>query len=102
MGWETRGNQRYYYHKQRLNGKVVSTYMGRGTAAELADGIGILTTDALDSERWERRQQRDKWKAQDAAEQTAFDTVEAVFQQAMIDAGYHRHKRGEWRKRRGK
>jgi len=100
MGWETRRNQRYYYYKQRLNGKVVSTYMGRGTAAELADGMGILTTDAMDVDRWERRQQRDNCKAQDAAEQTAFDTVETVFQQAMTDAGYHRHKRGEWRKRR--
>ena len=52
MGWETRRNQRYYYYKQRLNGKVVSTYMGRGTAAELADGMGILTTDAMDVDRW--------------------------------------------------
>ena len=91
MGWETRGNQRYYYFKQRLNGKVVSTYMGRGIVTELGDGMRMLSIDTLDCERW---------KTQDAAEQTAFGIVEEAVRQAMTDAGYHRHKRGEWRKRR--
>jgi hypothetical protein len=36
MPWEQRGNQRYYYRKQTVEGRVVKTYFGRGEAATLA------------------------------------------------------------------
>ena len=35
MGWETRGNGKYYYRKRRIGDKVVSEYVGTGPGAEL-------------------------------------------------------------------
>jgi hypothetical protein len=40
MGWERRGragNRRVYYRKKRVNGKVVSVYVGPGEAGERAE-----------------------------------------------------------------
>lgn len=35
MGWETRGNNQYYYRKRRQNGRVLSDYVGAGPLVEL-------------------------------------------------------------------
>jgi hypothetical protein len=39
--------------------------------------------------------------AEEAEAVALFDEVEVVVWEVMEAAGYHRHKRGEWRKRRG-
>ena len=36
MGWETRGGASYYYTAERVNSRVVKTYVGSGPAAECA------------------------------------------------------------------
>jgi hypothetical protein len=36
MGWETRRGRRYYYRKERVNGRVRSIYFGSGGRALLA------------------------------------------------------------------
>jgi hypothetical protein len=36
MGWEIRRGKRYYYRTERVNGRVVKTYVGTGPAAEEA------------------------------------------------------------------
>lgn len=36
MGWEKRGNGKYYYRKKRIGNRVFSTYMGKGEKAEKA------------------------------------------------------------------
>src|SRR4051812_14931795 len=36
MGWELRGDKRYYYRVQRIRGRFCRTYIGQGPAAELA------------------------------------------------------------------
>ena len=35
MGWERRGNQEYYYRKERDGSRVKSTYLGRGEMAHM-------------------------------------------------------------------
>jgi hypothetical protein len=97
MAWD-RG---YYYRVRRVNGRVVREYVGSGKLAEL-----IAKLD--EAERAERRLADEKQCAQ-IAEIDALDAevarLEAIAdllaKAALVSAGYHQHKRGEWRKRRG-
>src|SRR5688572_9451158 len=53
MGWERRGARTYYYRKMRIDGRVVSEYLGHGTRAKrAAAAVG-------------RRQERQGHKAED-------------------------------------
>jgi hypothetical protein len=98
MGWE-RG--RYYTRSRKVNGRVVREYVGTGPAAAAAA--------QMDAERRERRRQEaldlQQVKADlDALDSTIGDLCEKIdlaTRAALEAAGYHQHKRGEWRKRRG-
>jgi hypothetical protein len=101
MGWETRARGgRYYTRSRREGGRVVREYVGTGPAAELA-----RRRDA--QERARRREQaallraeRDRLDAVDQAVAELCDLSDALARGALTLAGYHRHDRGEWRKRR--
>jgi hypothetical protein len=97
MAWESRGNGRYYYTKERRGAKVVSIYHGRGELAELAarlddirrsEHIGELPSPEL--------------LAASATVAEVHDLTQALARAAMLASGYHRHARGQWRKQRGK
>jgi hypothetical protein len=95
MGWETRGNGRYYYHKRKVNGKAVSEYMGAGDGAVL---MALMHQEAA--------HKRQTWQAS-KDEQTRLDKeidelrdqVQAIVTATLLVAGYHQHKR-MWRKQR--
>lgn len=101
MAFEERGGRLYYYRSRRASdGRVVKEYVGVGLAAELA-------ADADEAARRRERLRREAEKAErerlDALEKPTEDLCEAVevlASAALLAAGYHRHKRGEWRKRR--
>ena len=101
MGWETRERGgRYYTRSRKVNGRVVREYVGTGRVAELAAML-----DA--AERRERAKEREALRlaaARDAPADAALaelgrvlDGLAAAF---LIEAGYRRHHRGEWRRRR--
>jgi hypothetical protein len=101
MAWETRRNgRRYYYRVRRVNGRVVREYVGTGPAAEAAA--------ALDSAHRQLKQLgRAERAAKDAADReleadlSLLDDLANLFARAALEAaGYHRHARGQWRKRR--
>src|SRR4051812_40775417 len=101
MGWKTIHGRQYYYTSERDGPRITTTYYGAGRLA-----ASVATLDAID--RAERQTQRDaqrvKRERDDAAERDIadwFDQVEALAHAALVAAGYHRHKRGEWRKSRG-
>jgi hypothetical protein len=102
MSWETPGGRRYYFTAKKVNGRVVKRYVGAG---ELAGAMAGL--EALDRER--RQEQRAAVKAErdrlDALDQSVADfsgAVDAAVTKVLTAAGYHRHDRGAWRKRRQK
>jgi hypothetical protein len=100
MALERRGGGSYYYRKVRREGRVVSQYLGTGPWASLIaimDGIGRVQREA-DRERWKAI--RERMDAEEAEAIDLFDRVEAIARSALESAGYHRHKRGEWRRRR--
>jgi hypothetical protein len=102
MPWMGPG-RRYYYQRKRVNGRIEYTYLGAGKLAPL-----VAEIDQLDRE----RRQQDRWEAQMAhnafAELAAtpedltllLEQAQRAAAAALVEAGYHQHKRGEWRKKR--
>lgn len=102
MGWERR--QRgglYYVRKVRVGDKVQSLYVGSGELAALSSQLDEYDWDERQSEQKQRRQELDALAASDAAMAAFCADVEATLREALEAAGFYRHNRGEWRKRRG-
>jgi hypothetical protein len=100
MGWETRGNGRYYYRKVRDGGRVRSEYIGAGVVAE-------LLAEADDRGRQRRQLEDEARRAEVDAERHTAATlaevdrmVQTMTAAALIAAGYHTHRR-QWRRQRG-
>ncbi len=101
MGWETRQRGgRYYTRSRKVNGRVAREYVGTGRFAELVAAQDV-------AERRERVAARERERQAEALDAPAFaalaelgrvlDGLAAAF---LIEAGYRRHHRGEWRRRR--
>lgn len=101
MGWETRGNRTYYYTAERVGDRVVKMYVGAGRVAELAGRLDALTRAERAAKTADERRQRDAVAALDAALAPLCELADAATAAALLAAGYHRPKRGKWRKRRG-
>jgi hypothetical protein len=90
----------YYYQARKIGGRVVTQYIGRGKIGEL-----VALGDALD--RQEREQERNNflaWKENladlDEPLEELNDVVDKLAHAALLAAGFHQHRRGEWRKKR--
>lgn len=99
MGWEQRGNRTYYYRAARVGGRVVKEYI-----PPLAVQAAVA---AADRDRADRAAAAAAVRAA-CGELDSLATVlepldalaDALARAAMLAAGYHRHHRGPWRKRR--
>jgi hypothetical protein len=99
MGWD-RG--RYYSRSRKESGRVVREYVGSGRVAELAAQL-----DALDREQrgWEaaaERRAKTELEETESQVKALADMTDEVARAALLAAGFHQHKRGEWRRRRGR
>ena len=102
MSWEQRQNGGWYYTRSRkVNGRIVREYVGGGL-------VGQLSAELDDEERAQReetrRQRQSEREMLDELEQMAsscLDTVRGQVKSELTAAGYHQHKRGEWRRKRG-
>jgi hypothetical protein len=92
MGWENRRNRKYYYRSRWVGGRVVKEYVRGG------DEIKAAEADAKRAAAL--RSLRQKLAALEAAIAPLHEFADMVTEAAMIVAGYHRHDRGPWRKRR--
>jgi hypothetical protein len=100
MGWKTVNGRRYYYRSKRVGGRVVTQYIGGDRSAEL---IAKLDDAGRAQARLAYLDERDDRNALDDEERAIAEwcnAVETVARAAIQAAGYHRHHRGEWRKRR--
>jgi hypothetical protein len=89
MGWEQRGKQKYLYRSRWENGRVVREYVGSGAEAEAA-------AKRDEAERTERAEIKRIGVILDALR----IVIDVLIEDQMIAAGYHRHDRGRWRKKR--
>jgi hypothetical protein len=93
MAWE---KGRYYTRSRKVNGRVVREYVGTGEAAEQVARLDASTRQ----EREARRAARAELAALDAPLDDLAEVTDLLAQAVLVAAGYRRHHRGEWRKRR--
>lgn len=99
MGWEQRGNNRYYYRKRRIGRRVVSEYVGTGAAASLAEQRNRLARSRRDSRRQVAKDKRAEMDASEG-ELVALDKlISDLVSSILLTDGFHTHKR-EWRRKR--
>jgi hypothetical protein len=100
VAWDVRNGTRYYYRSVREGRRVRRVYLGTGPGGERAA--------AEDAARRARRQaqpeaRRDEQARRDEADALITDLVrltDALARAALMAAGYFRHARGAWRRRR--
>ena len=102
MAWEGKRSttKRYYYQTRRSQGRWVREYFGRGERAQQAAA-------AVVQRRQKRGLERDASQVFERELQIAAAPVaelcglmDELAHAALVCAGYHRPKRGKWRKRR--
>jgi hypothetical protein len=98
MSWKGR----YYYRTRKIRGRVVREYFGAGPAAELA-------AQEDQRRRRQREAERAAWQAEketlaelERAVSRLDEQVDLLATAALLAAGYHRPKRGPWRRKRVK
>ena len=100
MPWKTRGGRSYYYRSERAGGRVVSTYVGSGEVADLCAKLDelerIKRIGARDRERLAARREAQRTRRLERACLALTLAAEGLIEAA----GYHRHHRGPWRRRR--
>ncbi|MBX9625638.1 MAG: hypothetical protein K2X82_17680 [Gemmataceae bacterium] len=102
MGWECRGNRTYYYHGRRDGRRVVKEYVGAGPAADLIARYDALDRDRRAAEADTTRQTIADLDALTAAVAPLDEAADLVARAALLAAGFRRHHRGPWRKRRAR
>jgi hypothetical protein len=96
MAWE-RG---YYYRVRKVEGRVIREYVGAGRVGELAAQFDALKRAEREEQRACRRAAMAELEALDAKVGVLIELTDLAARSALLAAGYHQHKRGEWRKRR--
>ena len=102
MAWEKRERGELYYTRSRkVNGKVVREYVGGGVLGELAARTDALAHRQREEEAAALSEKREQMEALEAPVRELCEAAEVLAKAALVAAGYHQHKRGEWRKRHG-
>jgi hypothetical protein len=97
VGWD---EGRYYTRSKKVSGRVVREYFGTGRVAELAAQLDALERERRQFDAAALRAEKDDLAALASTVAAVFDRAELIARAALLAAGYQRHKRGEWRKRR--
>jgi hypothetical protein len=92
----------YYYHKVRTGNRVSSVHDGSGELAFLAQQLGICLRREKCLARLEERDAVEAIKRGDQLVSVCCEGINAIAREAIEAAGYHRHDREKWRRRRGK
>ncbi len=99
MGWEKRGSGQYYYRKKRVNGRVVSEYVGSGILAEATQMLDQVEKEKTYLEKIEHQIEKEQTDAMDQAIDQNLISIGELINNTLIAHGYHKVK-GEWRKKR--
>jgi hypothetical protein len=103
MSWEQRnGHGEYYTRAHHENGRVVREYVGGGEIGRLAARVDELVRQTRAIEHEEREAERERIAAIEDPIVVFGRAVDLAVSCELLVAGYHRHDRGPWRRRRGR
>jgi hypothetical protein len=101
MGWEMRERGGPYYTRSRkVGGRVVREYMGGGTLGHLAAWRDALARHRREEEAASWKEERERLEALVAPVEQLCEATEIVYRATLVAAGFRRHQRGEWRRKR--
>ena len=99
--WERRQRGGPYYTRSRKEGgKVIREYVGGGDLGEPAAHMDAEERRLREEEKVSRREERERLDTLAAPVEELCEAAEVIARATLIASGYHRHNRGEWRKRR--
>jgi hypothetical protein len=99
--WERRERGGLYYTRSRkVGGRVEREYIGGGVLGELAARMDALERQQREEEAAAWKKERERMEALEAPVEELCEAAELLAKATLVAAGYHQHKRGEWRKRR--
>ena len=102
MAWSQRGSRSYFYVTQRVNGRPVRRYVGAADdpAAELAAAADHLRRLGREAAARERHAEQARHREAEAPLLALCVRTDVLTRAALLSAGFHRHHRGPWRRRR--
>jgi hypothetical protein len=95
-----RDGRPYLYRSLRREGRVTSQYGGSGETALLIAAWETIERDSRDLDRWLEQENRRDLDEVNQALDVMVKRGLALAREALTEAGYHQHHRGEWRRRR--
>ena len=103
MAWEKREHGGLHYTRsKKVNGRVIREYVGGGILGEASARMDADERQQREGEAALWREERERLETLDGLTEELYEAAEVLAKAALLADGYHQHKRGEWRKRRGK
>ena len=99
MGWD-RG--RYYTRSKRIGGRVIREYIGGGILGHVAAELDRADRERRATQAAELRAEQAADREREAAAADTFRRVDSILADVLTQAGYHRPRRGRWRRKRAK
>lgn len=101
MAWESRERGGFYYTRSRkVSGRVEREYVGGGYLGQLAASLDAEERTRREAEKAAWKEERAEMEDLDLEVSKLCEGIEDVASAALLVAGYRKHKRGEWRKKR--
>jgi hypothetical protein len=101
MAWERRGTRRYFYISRRdPGGRVVKQYVGAGAKGARAATSLAVAKAQRQLDRIAVMAERARLRPLDRLVAEFADAADFLLAATLLAAGYHRHRRGRWRRRR--
>ena len=103
MAWEKRKHSQhlYYTRSRRVRGRVVREYCGRGLLGQAFAAQDELDRGLRELQKMDLEEEEERAAGVEETCVELCDRVENLMHAALTAAGFYRHHRGEWRKRRG-
>jgi hypothetical protein len=101
MGWEKRERGGLYYTRsKKVGGRVIREYVGGGTLGHLTALQDAQERRQREEEAASWKQERERLEALVAPVEQLCEATEILYRAALLSAGFRRHQRGEWRRKR--
>jgi hypothetical protein len=91
---------RYFYHSRREGDRVISEYLGAGAVGAAAARCDEERRAQAAAERERDRAAREEARQLEEALRDLARVTDELVAETLTSAGFHRHHRGEWRRRR--